>query len=125
MGQPGSGGALPGMGALGPGAAPGGPAMPGDLSGGGAAGTLPPDILTGVMATGQQVSTLIDGLIKVTPELGADWQALKQLLTQTLSKILIQGSGPVSPTASGMNAFPGGGFERGSLPAPGMAAPPA
>lgn len=78
-------------------------------------GQLPPEILTGIMQAGQTMAQTIEGLAQMTPELGADWQAVRQLLLQVLSKLLAQGAGPASPTATG-TAFPGGGMERGGKP---------
>jgi hypothetical protein len=75
---------------------------------------LPPEILQGVMATGQNVVEWLDSLAQVTPDLGADWGAIKQLVLATLSKLLVKGAPPADPAASGM-AFPGvtGGLDRG------------
>lgn len=75
---------------------------------------LPPEILQGVMAIGQNISELLQGLAQITPDLGADWQALRQLLLATLSKVLSNGAGPAGATNPG-NAFPGvvGGMDRG------------
>lgn len=83
-------------------------------------GALPPEILTGVMQIGQQITSLLDGLAQVTPEQAMEWQAAKQLIEQTLAKILLVGGQPASPTSPGMGAFPGGGFEQGQLPTPGV-----
>lgn len=129
MGQPGMGGST------GPVPGGGGPPVPGASPVGGApggsspagmgamgspipvgAGQLPPEILTGVMSVGQQIVQNLDGLAQVTPELGPDWQAVKQLLMQTLSKLLVSGASPASPTSPGASAFPGGGIDRGQLP---------
>jgi hypothetical protein len=90
----------------------------------GASGTLPPEILTGVMGVGKQISTLLDGLIQVTPELGPDWQAVQQLLMQTLSKLVVAGAQPVTPTSPGLGAFPGGGIDQGQRPSPGLPSAP-
>lgn len=77
-------------------------------------GQLPPEILQGVMAIGQQIAQLYTSLAQITPDLGPDWQAQRQLLLATLSKLLVNGAGPAGPTDPGM-AFPGvvGGMDRG------------
>ncbi len=127
MGQPGQGGGMS-TGNFGtPGTTPGGPGGPGGAAGSPGmdqmgtpiplgAGQLPPDILTGVMSVGQQIAQNIDGIAQIVPELGQDFQAIKQLLMQTLSKLLVSGGGPTTPTAPGMGAFPGVSPDRGALP---------
>lgn len=75
---------------------------------------LPPEILQGVMAVGQNVTEMIGSLAQITPDLAQDWEAIKQLILATLAKLLTQGAPPPSPTAPG-SAFPGvvGGMDRG------------
>lgn len=75
---------------------------------------LPPEILQGTLKVGQQISELLDSLAQVTPDLGGDWAAVKQLLLATLAKLVANGAPPASPTAPG-TAFPGvsGGMDRG------------
>jgi hypothetical protein len=77
-------------------------------------GQLPQEVLQGVMQVGQKVSEQLDALAQVTPDLGPDWQAVKQLLLATLAKLLTNGAPPASPDGAG-SAFPGvtGGMERG------------
>jgi hypothetical protein len=77
-------------------------------------GQLPQEVLQGVMQVGQKVSEQLDALAQVTPDLGPDWQAVKQLLLATLAKLLTNGAPPASPAGAG-SAFPGvtGGLERG------------
>lgn len=91
-----------------------GPAWPAPTPG------LPPEILSGVMQVGQQIGGLLDQLAQMMPDLGQDWQTVKQLLLQTLAKVATQSAGPTAatPTSPGMGPFPGGGLDRGQLPAP-------
>ena len=103
-----------------PDAAGGDPAAPGlDAMAGSTplqigSGQLPQEILQGVMQVGQDLSDKIDSLAQITPDLGADWQAIKQLLLATLAKLLVNGAPPASPAGAG-SAFPGvtGGMDRG------------
>lgn len=73
---------------------------------------MPPEILTGIMQAAQQVAGLFDSFAQVTPDLAADWAALKDQLALVLAKLMQAGSSPTSPTATG-SAFPGGGIDRG------------
>ena len=77
-------------------------------------GQLPQEVLQGVMQVGQQLSEKIDALAQITPDLGADWQAVKQLLLATLAKLLVNGAPPPDAAGAG-SAFPGvtGGMDRG------------
>ena len=75
---------------------------------------LPPEVLQGVMKVGENISQLLDSLASISPALGPDWQAVKQLLLATMAKLVSQGGPPPSATAPG-SAFPGvvGGMDRG------------
>ena len=96
-----------------PGSSPSLASMGGPLEIGSAG--LPPEILQGAMQVGQNITELLDSLAQITPDLGPDWQAAKQLILATLAKLLANGAPPVSPTAPG-TGFPGvtGGLERGA-----------
>lgn len=76
---------------------------------------LPPEVLTGIMQAGQTMAQTIEGFAQVTPDLGPDWLAVKQLLMQVLAKLATSGAGPASATSPGI-AFPAGGAERGGRP---------
>ena len=125
--SPGSVGSNPGTSPTPPsGGPPAGPADPAaagpvglDALGGPAplqigSGQLPQEVLQGVMQVGQDLSQKIDALAQVTPDLGADWQAVKQLLLATLAKLLVNGAPPAGAADAG-TAFPGvtGGMDRG------------
>ena len=79
---------------------------------------LPPEILQGIMAIGQNIAGLFDSLAQVTPKYGSDWQSQRQMLLSTLSRILAESASPQptppAPTSPGA-AFPGvvGGMDRG------------
>lgn len=77
-------------------------------------GQMPQEVLQGVMQVGQKVSEQIDALAQITPDLGADWQAVKQLLLATLAKLLVNGAPPPDAASAG-SAFPGitGGMDSG------------
>lgn len=73
---------------------------------------LPPEMLTAIMQSSQQIATLFDSYAQATPDLAADWGQLKDALAAVLAKLVQAGAGPTSPTATGA-AFPGGGMARG------------
>ena len=72
---------------------------------------LPPEMLTGIMQSAQQIAQLLDSYAQATPDLAADWAMLKDQLAMVLAKLVQAGSGPTSPTATGP-AFPAA-FDRG------------
>jgi len=76
---------------------------------------IPPAMLTGIMQEGQQMSQTLDAFAQAMPDLAQDCAVVKESLLQLLSKVLMAGSGPTSPTAPGPN-FPGGGVDRGGAP---------
>ena len=104
----------PSPGAVGdnPGTSPSLASMGGPLEIGSAG--LPPEILQGAVQVGQNITELLDSLSQITPDLGPDWQAAKQLILATLAKLVANGAMPASPTTPG-TAFPGvtGGLDRG------------
>lgn len=73
---------------------------------------LPPEILTGITAAAQQMSSMLDSFAQTTPDKAAQLQMIQQLLQQYLADLMQAGSGSITPTASGQQ-FPGGGMERG------------
>lgn len=76
-------------------------------------GTLPPEILTGIVQSCEKIKGQFDAFAQVTPDLALDWDLCKTVLDKALGKVLAAGGGPASPQATG-NAFPGGGFSGGS-----------
>ncbi len=119
------GGPLPSSGVLdGPPPAPnpgaGGPSaggLPPTLSGLAAplpmtSGDLPPEVLTGITAAAQKILGMFDSFAQVTPDLALDWDLCKTVLNKALGKLMVAGSGPVTPTAPGPQ-FPGGGIDKG------------
>lgn len=115
-------GALPGSSPLdAPPPAPGGPSgeqsgMP-TLSGLAApmpvtSGSLPPEILTGIVQACEKISGMFDAFAQVTPDLAMDWDLCKTVLDKALGKVLAAGGGPASPQNPGAQ-FPGGGFSAG------------
>jgi hypothetical protein len=107
--------------ALGAGMNPGNPGIPGmsqlmpNAGAGLSAQSLPPDVLTGMMQAADKISQDLDAFAQMTPDLAQDWAAVKETLAVAMSKVLLAGSGPTSPTAAGPG-FPGGGLERGAVP---------
>lgn len=74
-------------------------------------GQLPPEMLTGIMQSAQQIAQLFDSYAQATPDLAQDWAQLKDQLAAVLAKLVQAGAGPTSPTAAGP-AFPAA-FDRG------------
>lgn len=72
---------------------------------------MPPEVLTGIMQSAQSIASLFDAYAQATPDLAADWGALKDGLAMILAKLTQAGSGPTAPTAPGP-AFPAA-FDRG------------
>ena len=75
-------------------------------------GQLPPEVLTGMMQAASKVGDMLDAFAQMAPDLAQDFTSVKDLLQQTLAKLMIAGAGPTSPTASGSQA-PMGGLDRG------------
>ena len=76
---------------------------------------LPPEVLTGILQAGEQISQMYDSFAQATPDLATDWAAAKNALLSAMSKVLQAGAGPTSPTSTGPQ-FPGGGIDRGGMP---------
>jgi len=76
---------------------------------------MPPEVLTGVLQSGEQMVNMIDAITQVVPDLAPDFALAKDALMRALSKVLVAGGGPTSPNAVGPN-FPGGGIEAGGFP---------
>ncbi len=76
------------------------------------AAQMPPEVLTAIVQSAQKIGSMFDSYAQVTPDLAADWGMLKEQLQVVLAKLLSQGAGPTSPTASG-SQFMGGGLDRG------------
>jgi hypothetical protein len=73
---------------------------------------MPPEVLTAIVASAQKIAALIDSYSQATPDMASDWDGLKQQLQMVLAKLMTQGAGAMSPTATG-GQFPGGGMDRG------------
>lgn len=73
---------------------------------------IPPEILTGIIQASQKIDGIFDSFAQVTPDLAADLDLCKTVLQRYLGKVMSQGGGPTSPTATGP-AFPGGGINAG------------
>lgn len=75
-------------------------------------GMMPPEMLTAVLESAQNIGNLLDSYAQALPDLAPDFGQVKDLLQSVLAKVMIAGAQPISPTASGQQ-FPGGGFSRG------------
>lgn len=90
------------------------PAVPSLMQGmgGGGAGIpasrqLPPDVLMGLMQTGNTMSQMFDSMASMVPDLAPDVAFAKDALQRVLSKLLLAGGGPTSTAAAG-TPFPNG-----------------
>src|SRR4029434_317608 len=73
---------------------------------------MPPEVLTGITSSAQQVNAIIDSWAQITPDKGPQLSLIKDMLQQYLADLMSTGAGPIAPTATGP-AFPGGGLDRG------------
>lgn len=94
---------------------PGGPFSMTGMAGGAPSipsNQLPPEVLTGVTASAQKISEMLDSFAQVTPDKASQLAMIKDMLQQYLADLMTAGAGAITPTASG-SAFPGGGMQRG------------
>lgn len=99
----------------GEGVPPGGTfSMKGLVPGGGGVPTsaIPPEILRGVMQTGETIGGAIDSIAQLFPAKGSQLSLIKDLLQQIFAEIMAEGAGAISPTHPGP-AAPMGGMDRG------------
>ena len=79
-------------------------------------GALPPEMLRGIMQTGETIDSAIKAVAQLAPAKGAQLSLIQQLLQQVFAEIVAEAAGnagaTISPTATGP-AFPGGGIDRG------------
>lgn len=73
---------------------------------------IPPEVLTGLTASAQKISEMLDSFAQVTPDKASQLAMIKDMLQQYLADLMTAGAGAIAPTASG-SAFPGGGMDRG------------
>lgn len=77
-------------------------------------GMIPPEVLGGMMQVAQQLDAHLDTFAQITPDLAADWLAIKDMLQRAMGKLLVAGGQAPSPTAPGAS-FAGGGVDRGGM----------
>lgn len=90
-----------------------GPGM-GAANGSVPSGSQPEPVLKGIMEAGVQIGLMLDQFAQATPDLAADWDAVKEALQSALGKLMVAGAPPTGPTSPG-SGFPGGGFDRGPI----------
>ncbi len=73
---------------------------------------MPQEVLTAIVQSATKIASLFDSYSQATPDMAADWALLKSQLQATLAKLMSNGAGATSPTATG-SQFPGGGMDRG------------
>lgn len=73
---------------------------------------LPPEILMGMMQAASKVGDVLDGLAQAAPDMAEDFGAVKDQLQIAMAKLMMNGAGATSPSATGPQ-FPGGGLDRG------------
>ena len=76
---------------------------------------MPPELLAGLSARGQQILADLDAFAQVTPMHGPLLGQARELISKYLQQLTLTGAPPPSPTSTG-SPFPGGGFERGGAP---------
>jgi hypothetical protein len=75
------------------------------------AAAMPPEVLTGVLASSETIGKLLDSYAQIAPDLAAEFNALKDQLQAVLAKLVTAGAGATSPTNPG-SQFPAA-FDRG------------
>mgnify|MGYP001559151617 CR=1 FL=1 len=79
-------------------------------------GALPPEMLRGIMQTGETIDSAIKAVAQLAPAKGAQLSLIQQLLQQVFAEIVAEAAGnggaTISPTAAGP-APPMGGIDRG------------
>jgi len=79
-------------------------------------GQMPPEILRGLMQTGETIDSAIKAVAQLAPGKGAQLNLIQSLLQQVFAEIVAEASGnagaTISPTAAGP-APPMGGVDRG------------
>lgn len=79
-------------------------------------GMMPPEILRGVMQTGETIDSAIKSIAQLAPNKGAQLSLIQSLLQQVFAEIVADAQGnpgvTISPTATGP-APPMGGIDRG------------
>lgn len=68
-----------------------------------------PEVLMGLMESGQTIAGMFDSMASVVPDLSNDFALLKDLLQRTMAKLLVNGGQTGSAGNAGLQ-FPGGGF---------------
>lgn len=76
------------------------------------AGQMPPEVLSGLLASAERVGSMIDAWAQIAPDLGMEFSLIKTQIASTLAKLVERGAQPPSPTATG-SAPPMGGIDRG------------
>ena len=72
-----------------------------------------PEVSMGMMTSAETIAGMFDSMASIAPDCANDFTMLKQLLQQTMSKILLKSGQTASPSAAGLQ-FPGGGFQSGA-----------
>jgi hypothetical protein len=73
-----------------------------------------PEVSMGMMSTAESISNTFDSMASIAPDLATDFALLKQLLQQTMGKLLLKSGQTASPASAGSN-FPGGGFGTSTM----------
>lgn len=77
-----------------------------------ASGQMPPEVLSGILASSERVGQMIDAWAQIAPDLGMEFSMIKSQLAATLAKLVERGAQPPAPTSTGA-APPMGGTDRG------------
>ena len=73
---------------------------------------LPPEMLTGIVASAATIGQMLDAYAQALPDKAAQFALIKDMLQQVFADLMSAGAGAISPTASGA-APPMGGMDRG------------
>jgi hypothetical protein len=72
---------------------------------------MPPEMLSTIISSAQQIGTMLDSYAQAVPTLAAEFAAIKDQLQAVLAQLLTAGAGAPTPTATGQQ-FPAA-FSRG------------
>ncbi len=77
--------------------------LPGALGGGLGATSrqLPPEVLQGLMQSGNTIAEMIDSMAGMVPDLAPDLAFAKEGITRFLAKVLTAGGGPTTQAQAG------------------------
>ena len=75
---------------------------------------ISPEVSMGMMSTAESIYNVFDSMASIAPDMANDFALLKNMLQQTMGKLLVKSGQTASPVSAGSN-FPGGGFGTSTM----------